>query len=342
MDGDGLVKIGAIIAAAIVAVFIGLVVIAGAVVSVVAGGAKGVAPQALSLLWLPEVQQEARAAGIPSALELGVVQQASGGDYLTVTASGEGSTDAGLGQVNSGQAPADPGWTTAGLTTSDPYTPVANIAASVRLLAGDVAQANGSVTAGLGAYAASMAGPGGTPSATFGPGAISAANGFEAGPRLYAWPVGGEQKKGVLGFIGGGEWLAPAVAGSGSTWVIVTGEAPVGASRQYGGQPWTGLEAPSSVTATVDGSPETVQPSTSAPKALAQATPPDSAYWWIPVPISTSASTTVQVTATWTYTVTTQTDVPYACGHRTCYRTAEHTKTETKTATTSLALKGDG
>ncbi len=342
MDGDGLSKIGAIIAAVVVAVFVGLVVLAGAVVSVVAGGAKGVSPQALTLLWLPEVQQEARAAGIPSALELGVIQQASAGNYLTSTAAGGGSTDAGLGQINSGASPADAGWTAAGLTANDPYSSALNIAASVHLLAGDVAKAGDSIAQGLGTYAASMAGTGGTPATTFTPGVLSAANGFETGPRLYAWPVGGEQKKGVLGFIGGGQWLAPAVNGSGSTWVIVTAEAPVGSQRTYGGQTWTGLMPPNSMTATVNGSQVTVQPSSAAPKALQQATPPSSSYWWLPVPVSTSAPATIQLTATWTYTVTTQTDVPYACGQQTCFKTIQHTSTKTKTASTTLALKGDG
>ena len=342
MDGDGLSKIGAIVAAAVFAVFIGFVVIAGAVVSVVAGGAKGVSPQGLTLLWLPEVQQQAQAAGIPSALDLGVVQQASGGNYLTAKAAAGGTTDAGLGQVNSGASPADAGWTGAGLTANDPYTPAANIAASIRLLAGDVAHAGGSVTAGLGAYAAAMAGPGGTPAASFASNVLSAASGFETGPRLYAWPVGGEQKKGVLGFIGGGTWLAPAVAGTGQTWVIVTAEAPVGHGRTYGGQTWTGLVAPTAVTATVDGSPVTGQPSAAAPKALQQATPPSSSYWWLPVPISTSPPTTVQLTATWTYTVTTTNTVAYACGHKTCFTTVQHQQTKTKTASTTLALKGDG
>ena len=342
MDGDGLSKIGAIVAAAVFAVFIGFVVIAGAVVSVVAGGAKGVSPQGLTLLWLPEVQQQAQAAGIPSALDLGVVQQASGGNYLTAKAAAGGTTDAGLGQINSGASPADAGWTGDGLTTSDPYNPAANLAASVHLLAGDVAQAGGTVTQGLGLYAAAMAGPGAAPSATFAPGAISAADSFESGPVLNAWPVGGQQKRGAFGFIGGGQWLAPAVNGSGSTWVIVTAAAPVGASRQYGGQTWTGLVAPTAVTATINGSPVTVQPSSAAPKALQQATPPDSAYWWLPVPDSTSTPTTVQLTATWTYTVTTTNTVAYACGHKTCFKTIQHTSTKTKTTSTTLALKGDG
>ena len=339
MDGDGLSKIGAIIAAAVFAVFIGLVVIAGAVVSVVAGGAKGVSPQALTLLWLPAVQQQAQAAGIPSALELGVIQAASGGNYLTAKAAGGGTTDAGLGQVNSGASPADAGWTGVGLTTNDPYSPPANLAASVRLLAGDVTQADGSVTAGLGAYAASMAGPGGTPAASFTNDVLSAASGFEASPRLYAWPVGGEQKKGLFGFVGGGQWLAPAVASTGQTWVIVTAEAPIGASREYGGQTWTGLAAPTSVTAVVDGSPVTVQPSSAALKTLQEATPPDSSFWWLPVPVSTSAPATIQLTATWTYTVTVNKTVPYTCGRRTCFKTVQHQQTKTKTTATNLAMR---
>lgn len=337
-----MLKIGAVIAAAAFAVFIGFVVLAGAAVSVVAGGAQGVSPRALTLLWLPAVQQPAQAAGIPSALELGVLQAASGGNYLTVKAAAGGTTDAGLGQINSGASPADAGWTGVGLTTSNPYTPAANIAASIRLLAGDVTQANGSVTAGLDTYAAMMAGLGGTPSATFASDVLSAASGFEAGPVLDAWPVGGQQKRGTFGFIGGGTWLAPAVAGTGQTWVIVTAAAPAGASRQYGGQTWTGLVTPSSVTATVNGSPVTARPSGAAPKALQQATPPDSSFWWLPVPVSTSGTTQVQIVAAWTYTVTTTNTVPYACGHRTCYRTAEHQQTKTKTTTTTLAAKEEG
>lgn len=318
-------------------VFLFLAAVVG-IMNVVAGGTKGVSAQGRTLLWVPLVRSEAQTSGIPSALELGVIEQGSGGNYLAASTLANGTTSAGLGQINSGPPPADQGWATAGLA-KNPDDPAKNVAASVQMLAADIDQNNGDISQGLGAYAAGSAG-GGPANPAYASGVLGLASRFESGPLLYAWPVGGQQTKGLLGFIGGGTWLAPALASQTTTWVIVTAEAPLGSKHIYGNRPWRGLRPPTSLSASVNGSPATVQPSASAPRTLAQLTPPDSAYWWLPVPVSTSATARVEVSATWTHTVTIYNTVPYTCGHETCFHTVHYTQTQKATAATTLGVKG--
>lgn len=322
--------------AAIVFLFLAAVV---GIMNAVAGGTQGVSAQGRTLLWVQLVQSEARTVGIPSALELGLIQQVSGGNYLMANTLADGSTDAGLGQVNSGPPPADAGWASFGMA-KNPDDPAKNVAATVQMLASDMAQAGGDITQGLGAYAAALAGNGGTANPSFAGDVFDLSDQFEVTPLLYAWPVGAQQTKGLLGFIGGGTWLAPALAGQGTTWVIVTAEAPLETKRIYDNRSWAGLQPPTSLSASVNGSPVAVQPSASAPRTLAQLTPPDSAYWWLPVPVGTSAMTQVNVSAIWTHTVTIYNTVPYTCGHQTCFKTVHYTQTQEETATTTLAVKG--
>ena len=85
------------------------------------GGLGGTAaPPGVSTLgrvapWLPLVQADAQRYGVPAALELGLIAHESGGDYLATAQDPNGTTDAGLGQINSGPTPADPHWAEFGL-----------------------------------------------------------------------------------------------------------------------------------------------------------------------------------------------------------------------------------
>ncbi len=301
MQDDGVMRLALVAVAAVFAAFFGLAVLAGAAVQIVAGGTEGISTDARTLWWVPLVAQATAGTAVPQPLELGLIATESGGNYTATDDDANGTVDAGLAQINSGPQPADPHWAALGLS-GNPYAPAANVAASVRVLAADLA-ANGSLSAALYAY------NGGTPSnglqydPAYAPKILAAADALDAGPHVYAWPVGSQVTKGTLGFIGGGLWEAAPLAGTspGTTWVLVTAAAPTGAPHSLGSHTWRPLLPPSTVTATVDGQAVVAQPSTAAPKGLAGLTPPDSAYWWFPVPLST-AETTAAVTATWTET----------------------------------------
>lgn len=242
-------------------------------------------------LWMPLVQAEAQRYGVPAALELGLIAHESGGDYLATAQDPNGTTDAGLGQINSGPVPTDPHWAEFGLQ-ADPFDPAANVAASVRILAADLAQSGGHVQAALYAYNAGSVAAG----LAFDPGyasaVLAASAQVEAGPILVAWPVGGQR-------LSAGTWRAPATAGPGAAYVVVTAMAPADPPAAGLRPRWLPLLAPSRVTAAVNGGTVGVAPSTTAPRGLQALMPPAAAYWWLVAPVTLAGGTVVTVQATW-------------------------------------------
>ena len=117
--------------------------------SAAAGGAttggEAQAPPALGFWATGLVAHDAATANVPAALVLAVMDHESGGDWTASHRNGNGTTDAGLMQVNSAN------WTAYGLG-SDPYAPASNVRAGVAILAADLAGHPGNVGAALEAY----------------------------------------------------------------------------------------------------------------------------------------------------------------------------------------------
>ncbi len=243
-------------------------------------------------LWLPLVHAVATPAGVPDALELGLISQESGGDYLSTLENTNGTTDAGLGQINSGPHPGNGHWAALGLL-SDPYDPARNVAASVQILAADIHGNGGDVSAGLYAYNGRTAANGERYDPQYAPAVLTAAQEIDTAAELALWPVAGHTAA-----RGRDTWLAPASAGAGLAYVIVAGAAPVGDPVTFGGQRWMPLALPGGLTASVGGAAVTVRPSTEAPSDLRGLMPPGAAYWWLLAPI-TASPTSVSVAATW-------------------------------------------
>lgn len=261
------------------------------------GGLRGTAaPPGVSTLgrvalWLPLVQTEAQTFGVPAALELGLIAHESGGDYLATAQDPNGTTDAGLGQINSGPTPADPHWAEFGLRVN-PFDPAENVAASVRILAGDLAQNGGHVQAALYAYNAGSASAGLRFDTGYASAVLAASAQVEAGPILAAWPVGAQP-------VPSGAWRAPATAGPEATYVVITAMAPAELPASGSRPRWLPLLAPSGVTAAVNGSAVEVEPSSTAPQGLQALMPPAASYWWLVAPVTAAGGTVVTVQATW-------------------------------------------
>lgn len=279
-----------------------LVLIAGAVAGLVVllvallGELRGTAaPPGVSTLgrvalWLPLVQTDAQKYGVPAALELGLIAHESGGDYLAAAQDPHGTTDAGLGQINSGPAPGDAHWVAFGLQ-SDPCNPALNVAASVRILAGALAQNGGHVQAALYAYNAGSAAAGLALNPAYAPTVLKAAARIEAGPILAAWPVGGRR-------LPGGRWVAPTAAPH-AAYVGIAAMGPAQAPASGGRPRWLPVLPPGSITATVNRAAVEVQPSSVAPRALQALMPPEAAYWWLAAPVTTTRATVLTVNASW-------------------------------------------
>lgn len=261
------------------------------------GGLRGTAaPPGVSTLgrvalWLPLVQTEAQTYGVPAALELGLIAHESGGDYLATAQDPNGTTDAGLGQINSGPPPADLHWAEFGLR-ANPFDPAANVAASVRILAGDLAQSGGHVQAALYAYNAGSASAGLRFDAGYASAVLAASAQIEAGGILAAWPVGGLP-------VRSGAWRASASAGPEATYVVITAMAPADPPLSGSRPRWLPLLRPSGITAAVNGSAVEAKPSSTAPQGLRALMPPAASYWWLVAPITVTGDTLVTVQATW-------------------------------------------
>lgn len=243
-------------------------------------------------LWLPLVHDAAAPFGLPDALELGLISRESGGNYLSTLDDTNGTTDAGLGQINSGPHPANLHWVAFGLLPN-PYDPTRNVAASVQILAADIRGNGGDVSSGLYAYNGGTAADGERYAPGYAPAVLAAAQALDTTAELALWPVAGHEVA-----HGGDTWLAPASAGSGLAYIIVAASAPVGDPLLFGGRAWTPLAAPSRLTATVAGAAVTVRSSFEAPGDLQALMPSGAAYWWLVAPISASPIP-VSIQAAW-------------------------------------------
>lgn len=300
--------------AALLVVF-GVLVLAGAVAQIIAGGSTHIPTPALVSLWEPLVAREAPAYGIPVGLDLGIITHESGGDYLAHGRDRNGTSDAGLQQVNSIH------WAAYGMQR-DPYTPEANVIAGLSILAsalrGYTLTDPQALIEGLAAYNGSE----GTSQGLTYAGDVLAAAAGAVGPHVWVWPAAWQVRKGVLGFAGGGQYTGPALAGTGQTYLVVTawcGQGYVGGQPVCGAPPWppgeaqpppawaTGFAAPAQLTIQFSRPGQSAgpllvpRPYGAAPKALLGMTPPDSSYWWAVVPVGTRRNTSVTATATFGY-----------------------------------------
>lgn len=274
-----------------------------------AGGGGATPPPGLIGLWVPLVQQQAQAAGIPPILDLGLIEWESGGNYMATHANTNGTTDAGLQQVNSTH------WKTDGLA-ADPFDPAANVAAGLKVLGQVLADNPSDLPGALEAY--NGGGPG------YADHVLAEVRDIEAGPVLGVWPLGGTQTHGT--------WTTPALPATGQVTFLVTAFAPLGQAQEAYGQSWPGLVAPATITASAP-----LTPCSSAPKALAQLLPPDASCWYATVPATAGQPVSLSVTATWQRQETTTYTGPH--GH-------QHTRirtvlvTATRSATATLAAGG--
>jgi hypothetical protein len=256
---------------AVVSVMLAPFALGGALAGGATTGGGVQVPPALGFWATGLVAQDAAAANVPAALVLAVMDQESGGDWTASHRNGNGTTDAGLMQVNSAN------WTAYGLG-SDPYAPASNVRAGVAILAADLAGHPGNVGAALEAY---NAGPG-VAGRVFDPGYAGAVladvQTIEAGPHLAAAPL-----------------ALPAV-GAGRQAIVITAFAPFGRTPQaFDGQKWPGLVPPRTMTATAGGQAVTLWPLASAPAAVRILLPQDASGWVAAAP----AGQPVTATATW-------------------------------------------
>lgn len=185
-----------------------------------AGPASGGVPADLGL-WVSLAEQEA--GPVPPALILAVIDHESGGQWLAQHHNSDGTTDAGLMQVNSAN------WPAYGLA-ADPYVPAANIRAGVAILGGDLARHPSNVPAALEAYNAGTAANGWLFDPGYASTVLADAQAIETRAHLAATR------------IPGGE-------------VIVTAFAATGSAATADGTTWPGIVAPATISATSGTSP---------------------------------------------------------------------------------------
>ena len=236
-----------------------------------AGGAEpGSVPPALGFWADGLLSADAKAVGIPPVLAVAVMDHESGGQWTAQHQNTNGTSDAGLMQINSAN------WSRYGLS-ADPYAPAGNIRAGVTILAGDLADHPNDVPSALEAYNGGGAG--------YSQAVLADVRAIESSAHLAVAQLGG----GAL----------PA-AGAGRQVVLVTAWAPYGAKTQYGGQSWPGLVAPDSQTATAGGSPVPLTPCAQAPSTVRHLLPAGATCWVAVV----ATGQPVTVTATWHRTTT--------------------------------------
>lgn len=274
-----------------------------------AGGGGGGAPSGLIGLWVPLVQQQAQADGIPPILDLAVIGWESGGNYMALHRNSNGTTDAGLQQVNSAH------WAADGLS-ANPFDPSKNVAVGLSILAQALADNPGDVPGAVEAYNG------------YGPGyashVLAEVHALEAGPAVGVWPLGGTQTHGT--------WTTPALPATGQVTFLVTAFAPFGQAQEAYGQSWPGLVAPATITASAP-----LAACSTAPKALAQLIPPDASCWYTTVPAAPGQPVSLSVTATWQRQ---ETQTYVGRRGRLHTRTVTVPVTATRSASASLAAGG--
>ena len=280
----------------------------------VAGGTAPVPTPYLVSLWTPLVEENAARYGIPPQLDLGLIAHESGGDWLAAGEDPNGTVDAGLQQVNSSH------WAAYGMQR-DPYDPPTNVSAGLNILAAALNEYPGDLQGALEAYNGFGSG--------YAAAVLGEVAGIDRGPQVFAWPVEARIARGLLGFLGGGQYLAPASAGPRRAYLIAAALCPCGDLYTWDGMNWTPLRLPQQVTvgyrAPGQGRapPQPMALPGTAPGDLQLVTPPGSRYFWTTVPIQPDAATDVTVTATWRYLV----------GH------GKHHRPVTVTARTTVAVQ---
>lgn len=274
-----------------------------------AGGGSATPPAGLVGLWVPLVQPQAQADGIPPILDLGVIAWESGGNYMASHANTNGTIDAGLQQVNSTH------WQSDGLS-ANPFDPAANVAAGLKVLGQALGDNPADLQGALEQY--NGGGPG------YAAHVLAEVHALEAGPTLGVWPLGGTQTHGT--------WTTPALPATGQVTFLVTAFAPFGQAQEAYGQSWPGLVAPATITASTP-----LAACSAAPKALAQLIPPDASCWYATVPAAPGQPVSLSVTATWQR----QETQTYVGQHgRLHTRTVTVPVTATRSASASLASGG--
>ena len=301
--------VGGVVAVILLAL-LAVAAVFGGLGQLAAGGGATVPPSGLVGLWVPLVQQQAQADGIPTILDLGIIARESGGNYMALHRNSNGTTDAGLQQVNSAH------WQAAGLA-ADPFDPQRNVAAGLSILAQALGDNPADLQGALEQY--NGGGPG------YAAHVLAEVHALGAGPTLGVWPLGGTRKAGA-------PWTAPALPAAGEMTFLVTAWAPIGSPTTFDGQSWPGLVAPATITASTP-----LTPCSAAPKALAQLTPPDASCWYATIPAQPGQPVSLSVTATWQRQETTAYTGPYGHQHT---RTVTVPVTITRSATASLAAKG--
>ncbi len=288
-DALGLKDLAKTIALVLVALIVGALLSIFAVMlapfALLGGGAGGAGPGAVppSLgFWADGLlAQDAQSAGIPPVLALAVIDHESAGQWTAEHQNTNGSTDAGLMQVNSAN------WSRYGLA-GNPYAPTANVRAGVTILAGDLASHPGDVSAALEAYDGGGLG--------YAQAVLADLTAIESGPHLAVAQLGG----GAL----------PA-AGAGKQVVLVTAWASFGTATTAYGQSWPGLVAPDTLTATAAGSPVPLTPCAQASSTIKHLLPAGATCWVAVV----ATGQPVTVTATWHRTTTRTWTGPHGHAH---------------------------
>jgi hypothetical protein len=274
----GVLVLAALVLAAGIAVLVSPFALLGS-----SGGAPSASVPAVLGLWEPLAAQDAAAAGLPAVLVLGVMDHESAGQWTAEDDDSDGTTDAGLMQVNSQN------WADYGLS-SDPYAPSANVSAGVAILRKALSATGENVAAALEAYNAGTAAAGMQYDPEYAPDVMADVAAIEAGPQLS------------VGLLGGG---AQVLSGARQA-VIITAYAPFGPTTTAYGQSWPALVPPATLSAKAGATPLAETLCGSAPVAVRQLLPPDAGC---SVVVTTSGAS-VTVTATWRRTVTRQDGQP--------------------------------
>jgi hypothetical protein len=245
-----------------------------------AGSAAPGLPAGILGFWPDPVRQQ-DSYGIPVLAALSVMAHESGGAWLAENLNRDGSTDAGLMQINSRN------WPRYGLQRN-PYAPQGNIAAGLSILNAAARGCGGSLPCALEAY--NGGGPG------YAAAVLGQAARIEAGPHLYVW---------ALGDMGNGR--AVAIPGPGRVTFLVTAYAPWGYPPQpWLGRSWPGIEGPQSLAASTQGSGQAValQPCTSAPAGIAHLLPPGAGCLYATLAAGPGQVAGITITATFLRMVT--------------------------------------
>ena len=297
VDGKGQINILLPVFAVLAAFFIlagAIALMAVAFINFLGGGTQGAPPPMVTSLWEPVVANQPTF-GIPAAVILGIISWESGGQWQATHLNADGSTDAGLMQINSRN------WAAWGIS-SHPHDPLGNLHAGAGILAADLQATGNNLTTALEDY------NGGTPG--YANNVLARVQQIDK-EAVYAWPLQGRQTRGAFGFLGGGTWLAPDTAGPGKAYLIATALCPCGAPISWDGlsiRPFIGTPATNDPLVrwryTIPGQPSTtwsvMTPFSLSPQRLRQSMPPDTAFYESVLPLS-KQPITAEVQAQWTW-----------------------------------------